>query len=263
MDTKYKNYLFIAATAALAAFAVAAVSFAVAYYRSVEPSSFRSFSVSGDGKAIAIPDVAQFTFSVLVQGGKDIAALQKENTEKTNKIISFIKESGVEKKDIQTQNYNLEPRYQYFSCPNGLIFSGGQSRPCPPPEIVGYSVNQTVLVKIRDFEKIGILLSGAVENGANSVSNLSFAVDDPTEVQNQARAEAIQKAKVKAMSIAKAGGFRLGRLLSISEGGFYPQAYRFETLKADVSAPASLPSPTIEPGSEEVSVNVTMSYEIK
>ena len=60
--------------------------------------------------------MAQFTFNIITEGGKDISKIQKENTDKANKAISFIKSKGVEAKDIKTQNYNLEPRYQYYSC---------------------------------------------------------------------------------------------------------------------------------------------------
>ncbi len=82
----------------------AAYSFSDAYSKSIQPSSFRSFSASGEGKIVAVPDVAQFTFSVVSEGGKDLGALQKSNVEKTNKIIDFMKSKGVDSKDIKTQN---------------------------------------------------------------------------------------------------------------------------------------------------------------
>jgi len=132
-----------------------------------------------------------------------------------------------------------------------------------PPEIVGYSITQSVLVKIRDFDKLGVVLGGVVDNGANSVSQFNFTIDDPTSVQDEARAEAIEKAQKKAKAIAKAGGFRLGKLLSIEEGGYYPQpTYAYESKAYGVGG-GSDAAPSIEPGSEEVIVNVTLRYEIK
>lgn len=240
----------------------AVVSFANSYSKSIEPSSFRSFSVSAEGEVTAIPDVAQFTFSVITQGGKELGKLQGENTEKTNRAIEFVKDQGVEDKDIKTQTYNVDPRYQYFSCPRSL---SGETEPCPPPEIVGYTVTQTVQVRIRDFEKIGDILSGVVENGANSVSQLSFTVDDPEERQSEARAQAIGKAREKAEAVAAAGGFRVGRLLSIQEGGYYPFPV-FDYARGGAfaeTAPQALPAPSIEPGSQEIKVNVTLVYEIQ
>ncbi|MEK7549212.1 MAG: SIMPL domain-containing protein [Patescibacteria group bacterium] len=258
MDIKIKNALNIAIIIVLLTSAYAVISYVNSYASSIEPSAFRSFSISGEGKITAIPDVASFTFSVIIEGNKDITKLQKENTEKVNKIIAFVKSSGVELKDIKTRSYNLEPRYQYFNCPMPL--SDGR-KPCPLPEIVGYTIRQTVEIKIRDFGKIGDVLAGTVEKGANSVSELSFTIDDSDKIKNQAREEAIAKAKEKALSIAKAGGFKLGRLLSIDEGGYIPYAdYGYQTM---VKSAESLPSPIIEPGSQEIVVNIVLRYEIR
>ena len=258
MDIKIKNALNIAIIIVLLTSAYAVISYVNSYASSIEPSAFRSFSVSGEGKITAIPDVASFTFSVITEGGKDIANLQKDNTKKINEIIAFVKSSGVEVKDIKTRNYNLEPRYQYFNCP--VPISDGR-KPCPLPEIVGYTIRQTVEVKIRDFDKIGDVLAGTVEKGSNSVSELSFTIDDLDKVKNQAREEAIAKAKEKAISIAKTGGFRLGKLLSIDENGYTPfMDYGYQTM---VKSAESLPSPTIEPGSQEIVVNIVLRYEIR
>lgn len=234
----------------------AAASYVASYSKSVDPSSFRNFSVSGDGKSVGVPDVAQVTFSVITEGGKDIGKLQQENTAKVNAINSFAKEQGIVDKDIRTQNYNIDPRYQYFSCPQ----NGGA---CPPAEIVGYTINQSVQVKIRDFTKIGTLLSGMVEKGANSVSQLTFAIDDPTMVQNDARAEAIVKARQKAEGLAAAGDFKLGKLLSIEESSSMP-SYPYPMYERAIPMGAGGGgAPSIEPGSQEVSVSVTLRYEIK
>lgn len=259
-DNKLRNYLNIALILTLLVLAYSAYVYVDSYSKSIQPSSFRSFSVSGEGKVVAIPDVARFSFGLITQGGKDIANLQKENTNKINKIISFVKESGVDAKDIETLQYNLEPRYQNYSCPISNLEAG---LPCPPAEIVGYSISQNVSVKIRDFNKIGSILAGVVQNGANNVSQLSFTIDEPYKVESEAREKAIAQAKSKALSTAKAGGFRLGRLLSINEDNvgvprYYALSAGFET-KAD----GAFPSPTIEPGSQEVKININLVYEIK
>lgn len=259
MNESIKNYLGIAIAAILLVFAYAAISYVNSYSRSIEPSAFRSFTVSGEGKITAIPDVARFSFSVITEGGKDIAKIQKENTGKINKIIEFIKSSGVEDKDIKTLDYSLEPKYQYYNCYNPSPLDG---KPCPPPEIVGYTIRQTISIKVRYFTKIGNILAGTVENGANSVSQLSFEIDDIDKIKNQAREEAIKKAQEKAKSTAKAGDFRLGKLLSIEEGGDFPTPYYLKTMESS-PMDAGLPSPTIEPGSQEVTINITLKYEIK
>lgn len=262
MSEKIKLLIVGVGSAALLAFAAAAIWYVNSYSKSIGPDTYRSFSVTAEGKMVAVPDVANITFSVITQNG-DLAALQKENTEKVNKAIDFVKSKGVDAKDIKTQNYNIEPRYQYYSC-NPWIGGAVSPIPCPPPVITGYSVTQTVSVKVRDFKILGSVLSGVVEQGANSVSAPYFTVDDPTELQNQARKEAIEKAKVRAKEIADAGGFRLGKLLSIDEGGYYPQPIYFkEALNGRGGGVEPAPAPQIEPGSQEITVTVILRYAIE
>jgi uncharacterized protein len=251
MEQKIKNYLGIAIIATLIVSAYGIVSFVRSYATVAQTSSF---STSAEGKVVAIPDIAQFSFSVVTQGGINLQDTQNENTNTANAAIAFVKSKGVDAKDITTQGYNVEPRYQYFDC------SGRQNVVCPPYEIVGYTITQSILVKVRDFDTIGDLLSGVVQNGANTVSQLSFTVEDPAELENQARGKAIAKARDKAKSIAKAGGFRLGKLLSINEGSYYPMPM---FSGAEAKGGATPASPTIEPGSYDVTINVSLTYEIR
>src|SRR3972149_1609655 len=123
----------------------------------------------------------------------DLTVTQTRNTDTANKVIEFLKSSGVESKDIKTVSYNVYPRYSSTYCgpvplyyETGVDAGGGYAgvtgvaRPdvCPPSEIIGYTVEQGVEVKVRDFAKVGDILAGVVENGANSTSQLYFTIDD-------------------------------------------------------------------------------------
>ncbi len=271
MSEKIKNYMGGAIIVAVLLFGYAAASYVNTYSKSINPSEFRSFTVSGDGKAVAVPDVATFTFSVITEGGKNLGDLQTQNTNKVNKAIAFVKSSGVDAKDIKTQNYDVSPRYESYRCAYPMMGvatpSGSEPsiapQPCPPAAIIGYTITQTMLVKVRDFGKAGAILSGVVGAGANSVSALQFTVDDPSKPQNEARVEAIAKAKAKARAVADAAGFRLGRLLSIDEGG-YPVYYgAYGKGGAALDATSAAPTPAIEPGSQDVNITVTLRYEIQ
>lgn len=270
MSERVKNYLGWAIILAVLAIGYSSISYVRSFAKTIRPDSFRSFAVSAEGRAVAIPDVAKFDFMVLNQGGKDIAALRADNEKKVNQAIDFLKKQGVDKADIKTASYNLTPRYQNYACDYRLRIGGaGAGEPCPPPVIVGYEVSQNVAVKVRrdNFSKVGEILAGVITAGANTVSQLQFTVDDPAEVENEARAEAIEKAKAKAKATATAAGFSLGRLLSIEEGGdgYLPYAaygkggYGGDALVArEAAAP-----PVIEPGSEEVTATVLLRYEIE
>jgi uncharacterized protein YggE len=272
MDTRIINTLGITGAIALVAVAIAGIVSATTYSRSIEPSSYRSFSVSGEGTAYGIPDVATFSVGVTTEGGTDLGALQEENTVKVNDIIAFLKENGVAKEDITTSSYNVSPRYQTYNCSlspleelkyrvEGVVMS----ETCPPADIVGYTISQRVSVKARDFEVVGTLLSGVVDAGANTVSSLSFKIDDSDAVESEARAEAIEKARAKAEAVAQAGGFSVGRILDIYESSIYP---RYDYAYAEDSSGFGkggdmVVAPTIEAGSEEINVNVNIRFEIK
>jgi len=263
MDKNIKNTFGIIIVVAVLVLAYSAWSYVGFYGKFTEQSSIRNFSVSGDGKVIAIPDVAQFAFTVITEGGKDVSSLQSENTESVNKAIAFVKSKGVEDKDIKTSYYNVSPRYQTYNCkPYDALDLNVQ--PCPPSSIAGYTITQSVAVKIRDFAKIGEIMTGVVENGANQIGALYFSIDDPTKVQNEARAQAVTKAKEKAQSIADAGGFKLGKIISLSEGYNYYPMYDYSYAEGLGGATSkTVPTPTIEPGSQEISVTVSIQYEIK
>lgn len=250
MENSLKNTLIIT----LLILALSAAWFVSSYSRAAEPASFRSFSVTGEGSVTAIPDIAQFSFGVVTQGGIDLTATQEQNTQKTNDAIGFLKEQGVKEERITTKQYSVEPRYQYYNCYQG-------NDVCPPPVIVGYTVSQQVQVKVLDFGILGGLLSGVIDKGANTISQLSFTVDDPTELENEARKEAAEKAKAKAEALAKAGGFKIGRLLAIQENsaGLSPMPMYAAALEGGKGGAA----PSIEPGSQDIEVSLTLKYEIR
>ena len=258
MSPSLKNLLGLAVIASLVGFLYFGFVVTRTYDRSSEPTNFRSFTVSAEGKSSAAPDIATFSFQVISEGD-DVAELQSENAKKMNATIDALKKQGIEAKDIKTEYYSVSPRYETIVCD----YTPGKA--CPPANIAGYTVQQSVTVKVRDFSKTSTLLSSVVDNGVNAVSAIQFSIDNPTEVENAARAEAIEKAKEKAKNIAEAGGFTLGRLLEISEGSSYTPPYyaRGAMMDTAVGSKEAAVAPTIEAGSEEVHITVSLKYEIR
>jgi uncharacterized protein YggE len=259
MDTHIKGWVGWALVFALV---VSSISFAVYVhsYGANATTSNRTFTVSAEGKAVAVPDVAEFTFSVISEGSTNLSDLQKNNTDRVNKVTAFLKDKKVDDKDVSTVGYSVDPRYQYSTCNNGQ---------CPPPQIVGYTVTQTTRVKARDFSVVGDLLSGVVQQGANSVSSLSFTQDDPEKAKNDARADAMKKARAQAQMISNAGGFSLGRLVSVSEEGAPgPIPYGVGGAASDsgfksMVAPQASSAPVVQPGSQDVTIDLALTYEIR
>lgn len=232
--------------------ALAAVAYVYQYGRSVNFTNQNSFTVTGEANMEVPTDIAAFTVSVVTEGGNNVSDIQKQNVEKMNNINAFLKEQGVEKKDLKTSQYSLTPRYSYPNCADRSA--------CPPPSISGYTLTQTLAVKVRDLEKIGNILSGITEKGANTVSGISFTVDDDNDARQKARTEAIENAQKKAKDIAKAGNFRVGRLTSVfeEEGGGIQPGFGGNSLEFK-----AVSAPIIEPGTQSGKVRMNLTYEIK
>lgn len=248
-----------------------AVNEGITVRNSLKPKTERTISLSAEGKVSASPDTARFELSVLSEAKKPKDA-QADNTKKMNAIIDFLKSQGVDAKDLKTSAYSLNPKYYYpydyprIPCPmENEVVSGSFS--CPPkfPLIIGYEANQTLDVKVRNLELAGALLDGAVSNGANQAGGIQFFIDEPDKYKAEAREKAFQNAKEKAEVLAKTAGVRLGKVVTFFEGQIsVPSIYRGESafLKAsDEGGVASAPS--LEPGSQDVSVTVNVVFEIK
>ncbi len=229
--------------------------FAQSYQDSVRDVGMRQFYVSGEGEVVAVPDVAAFNFAVITEGQR-LDEIQTEAGKRADKLISFLKDQNVKLADIKTTSYFVSPRYQHFNCPS----NGGA---CPQPKINGYTINKQYSVKIKDLAQVNAVMEGVVSRGADEVSGLSFTIDDPVALQAEARAKAIKQAQEKALQVAAQGGFKVGRLMSINESGMsqppmYSRAMMAEAVGGGIGA-----APTIEPGSQEVRVNVELTFEIK
>ncbi len=208
-----------------------------------------TIAVSAEGKVTAIPDVGVISLSVESRG-PSVAAVQADNTKKMNQVVDYLKQQKIEDKDVRTTQYNLYPTYSY------VPQTGKQN-------LDGYQLTQAVEVKVRSLDKVGDILAGALERGANQVGQLSFTIDDPDTYQQQARLQAIEKARAKAEVLAKAAGVRLGKVRSFSESANTPPPYPIPyaagmgMMKTDAA-----PAPEVQAGSQDVTVNVNLTFEI-
>lgn len=210
--------------------------------------SNRVISVSAEGKTVVTPDIAKINFSVVTEG-KDTVKISEENIKKMNRAIDFVKSEGVESKDIQTAGYDLSPRYEYDEDRRTSFISG-------------YTLTQTVYIKIRNFEKISSILGALPGFGINNISSLSFDVENQDESLKAARDQAFEKAFAKAKEMAKKNGVRIKRVITFNEYQnnypIYAKSYGMGGAAMESAAVA----PTIEAGSQEITVNVSVTYEI-
>jgi len=207
-----------------------------------------SINISGEGKIVAVPDIAKIQLGMQTEK-KTVALAQKENTEKINTVIKKLKDDfKVDAKDIQTVNYNIYPQYDWFDNRQSLR---------------GYQVSQNIDVKVRNLEDVSAILDLAGAEGLNQVGGLTFEVDDPQELKQEARELAIQHAKEKAESLADIAGVKLGKIISFSEYSTEPQ-YATDNflMKEAYGMGGADAAPAIEAGSTEIIVTANVEYEI-
>jgi len=209
----------------------------------------RTITVSAEGKITARPDIALVELAV-VSEGLTVKAVTKDGNEKMAKVIDSVKKLGIEDKDITSTQYNLYPKYNY---------EGNRS-----PKIIGYTLNQEISVKVRDLEKVEDVLDTGINSGANQVGQLRFDIDDMTKIKKEAREKAFTAAKEKAEDMANAAGVKLGRVVTFYEdGGYAPPMYANYAMEAKSMDSAVSMATSIEPGSKELNLSVSVTYEIE
>ncbi len=249
-EKNIKYVYWLAALAVLMAGIIAIVS--VVMVLKNKDNKDHQFRVTAEGKVTAVPDIATLRVGVYTAAKQTAAEAVKANTRKMNQIIQALKEIGIEKKDIKTINYRLNPVYDWTD-------KTGR-------RLKGYEVRQELLIKIRDLDKIGQVIQTATVHDANQIGNISFTIDEQDELRARAVKLAIQKAEAKAQRLADESGLKLGKVINVIEGQSYMPTLRSGKLYAEQAiggAENDLPKPTIEAGQQEVKVSVTVVYEVE
>lgn len=209
--------------------------------RSAHPATV---SVTGTGKVSAKPDIAVLQFGV--NTGRQASAQRTLTVLSQNmgKITAVLKELNIEDSDITTQSLWLNPAYDWID---------GQQ------VAKGFEATQNVNVKVRDLEKIGTILTKAAGAGANQIGGVTMTIDNPEDARAQAREIALKNARMKAEALSTQLKVRLGRVVSYSDGvGNGYDNPGMMGMGGGGGADLSVPT-----GSQDIVVNVTMSYEIR
>jgi uncharacterized protein YggE len=205
-----------------------------------------SVSVSGFGQAFGAPDVAHIEMGVDIVNN-DVGGAVTEANEVMDRIIAAISETGVAEEDIRTTGFNV---WSDFFDP----VTGEQTR-----ERV-YHVQNIVRVTVRDVSQVAQVIDAGLNAGANSVFGLNFGIDNPTELEQEARLEAIENARDRAQKLADAMGVTLGDPIIVTETFGGPiQPFAFDAAQAGLGGGGA---PPISGGQLSVSVQVNVTFAI-
>ncbi len=207
------------------------------------PAQGTILDIQAEGRTTRVPDIATIRACVVSQAPTAAAALL-DNAQRMARVMAGLKRAGIAPRDIATSNVGLNPQYRY---------TDGQ-----PPAITGYQATNTVSVRFRDVARAGTVLDTLVAEGANQIEGPNLSIDKPDAALDEARADAVKRARARADLYASAAGMRVVRVISIAEAGqndggspVVPMMVR--AMKADAAT-------EIAPGEKDVTVTLSVRY---
>ena len=205
-----------------------------------------TFNLSATGETRVAPDIASINLGVMTEG-KTAADALAANATRMTAVMASLKKAALAEKDIQTSNLSVNPQYRYVE---------NQA-----PVLIGYQVSNQVTVAVRDLKKLGAAVDATVNAGANQVNGISFGLADPSAAENAAREAAVRALSAKADLYAQATGYRVLRLVTLSEGGGYSPQPPMPMAAMAMRSEAKDSSP-VSGGELNIRIDISAIYEL-
>lgn len=162
-----------------------------------------TLSLAAYGETRAAPDMASISLGVET-ADPTAAGAMSANAGKMARVIAALKRAAIADRDLMTSGLSLAPQYVYE-----------QNQ---PPRLTGYQASNQLTVTVRDLARLGPVADAVVTAGATNVGQIAFALANPRAAEDTARLAAVKAMDDKAALYARATGYRLGRLVRLSEG---------------------------------------------
>jgi uncharacterized protein len=168
------------------------------------PAAGTVLDVTAEGRTTRTPDLATIRAGVVTQAPTAAAALS-DNAGRMARVLARLRRAGIAERDVATASVQLSPQYRY-----------GEN---VPPAITAYQAANTVSVRFREVGRAGAVLDALVAEGANQIDGPSLSLDRPDAALDEARADAVKRARAKAEQYARAAGLTVRRIVTIAEAG--------------------------------------------
>lgn len=205
----------------------------------------REVTVTGQGQMEIAPDQAVISLGVTHHAEEASLAMRQVSSDMVD-VISALRDLGIEGGDLQTSQVSLNPIWSK----SGSYDSGGDRR------ITGFSASNTLMLRVRDLDRLGEVLDHVLQAGANRFQGLRFSISDQSALDEQLRNRAMEDAFKKAGDLAAAAGLELGPVRVITDhgsGGGHP-AMAMEMMRS-----SAMP---IEAGELEFSYSVQVVFDL-
>lgn len=225
-----------------------AVLMALCMLCSVALADEAELTVEGVGRVYVEADQACIYLGLSLTD-EDVTALQQKANETTDAICAALEAAGVDGKNISTNYFYINPRYDY---------SGDVE------QMIGYTLSNSLCIITDQIDQVGAYIDAAFAAGANTFDSINFSVKNDSEVRKQALEIAIANARSKAETIAAATGKTLGDLIEIAEDNdFLYDATGNAAVYMEAASVSDGAATAVRASQIEVRAGVEICYEIK
>ncbi|MBI3335086.1 MAG: SIMPL domain-containing protein [Candidatus Portnoybacteria bacterium] len=208
----------------------------------------REITVQGEGEVVAKPDIAKITLSVETAVLPTSQAATDALGEQAQRVLDAIEKADVAEKDMQTTNLAVNPVYDYTN---------------NRQTVRGYQGTESVHVTVRKPDEAGAVVAAATAAGATQAGGISLEIDKPDDLKVEAQEKAIEQAREKAETLAKALGVSLGKVKTFSVSDF-PQAFPLYAAESKaIGVGGDVIAPPVAVGENTIKASVTVTYELK
>jgi hypothetical protein len=226
---------------------IIATLFAVMTQAQEQKPQVPQISVSGEGKVKVVPDQAIINIGVH-NTGKDAKEVKNLNDETIDKVIKFLKKSGIQSTDYKTNNVSLFKSYDYEK------------------KKYNYQADQSLSITLKDLSKYDDIMMGLNDVGVNNIQGVEFKSSKMEEYEREARKKAMLNAKQKATDYVSVLNQKVGKALLISDNSqvFYPQPmYKGGMMAMAADAESAPQRETLAIGEIEINANVTVTFALE
>jgi len=224
-------------------------------FYSLAPDSLKGKTITVDGNSIvkANPDLVKIYFNMETNASTSSEATSL-NAKQVDEMITSLVKLGLERSQIQTQNFNV---YEWTAWENNLNVHKG------------YKATHQIVVELKENQ---FSLSGdVIDAGTNAeamISYINFELSNEKENEYKALAykQASQDSRVKAEAIAEGLGMEIKDVVSVSVSQFNYSPWPIYARGGDVmmaeASNAKVATTNLQPGEQEISGDVSVVYRI-
>jgi uncharacterized protein len=208
-----------------------------------------SVYVGADGKFEAAPDTAQIQMNISVQDDNPQAAYQRAS-KNVDQVRQVLRANGLDTKSATVGFFSVQPMYEWK----------------PKQRVLGYRVTTDVMLKLKDFSKIGPITQQLAEANVSETQTLNYILENMDDAKNHAAEDAYRRARNSAETVARASGRALGDLSYASVDTFENPHIVMPRMARAMAAPnAAAPAPTEEftPQAVTVTAHVNALFILK